>query len=134
MDNSIEVFTKLQTMGFIIVPLFAICLFGILKDELGLDDTVKSLAETWKSFKRRLNSTKIVTKLSKPDEMELRVLSMLQTYFSKPNHLHTVTQHSRHIHRCTPCQQCSDTGTESSFSIAASVSTPSAAYFAFASL
>ena len=97
MDNSIEVFTKLQTMGLIIVPLIAICLFGILKDELGLNDIGKDLGKLWKSFKRRLNSTKIVTKLSKPDEMELRVLSRLQTYFSKPNHLHTVTQNSRHI-------------------------------------
>lgn len=87
-------------MGLIIVPLFAIVLIGMLKDELGLDDTVKSLAETWKSFKRWLNSTKIVTKLSKPDEMELRVLSKLQTYFSKPNHLNTVTQNSRHILFC----------------------------------
>lgn len=100
MDNSIDVFTKLQTMGLIIVPLFAICLLGILKDELGLDDMVKSLVESWKSFKRRLNSTKIVTRLSKPDEMELRVLSKLNTYFSKPNHLHTVTQSTRHIQFC----------------------------------
>ena len=76
MDNSIEVFTKLQTMGFIMVPLFAIVLFGLLKDELGIEDTVKSLVEYWKSFKKRLNSTKIVTKLSKPDEMELRVLHL----------------------------------------------------------
>lgn len=101
MDNSIEVFTKLQTMGLIIVPLIAICLIGLLKDELGLNDIGKDLGKLWKSFKRRLNSTKIVTKLSKPGEMELRVLSRLQTYFKQPNHSHTVTQHSRHIHRCT---------------------------------
>ena len=97
MDNSIDVFVKLQTMGIIIVSLFAICLIGLLKDELGLDDTAKRLAELWKSFKRRLNSTKIATKVSKPDESELRVLSRLQTYFRQPGHSHTVTQHSRCI-------------------------------------
>lgn len=100
MDNSIDVFTKLQTMGIIIVPLIAICLIGLLKDELGLDDTAKRLAELWKSFKRRLNSTKIATKVLKPDESELRVLSKVQTYFSKPDHLHTVTQNTRHIRFC----------------------------------
>lgn len=94
MDNSIEVFTKLQTLGLIIVPLFAIWLFGLLKDELGLDDIGKDLGKLMKSCKKRLNSTKIVTKLSKPDESELRVLSRLQTYFKQPGHLHTVTQHS----------------------------------------
>ena len=73
MDNSIDVFTKLQTMGIIIVPLFAICLIGLLKDELGLDDIGKDLGKLLKSVKRRLNSTKIATKVSKPDESELRV-------------------------------------------------------------
>ena len=97
MDNSIEVFTKLQTLGLIVVPLFAICLIGMLKDELGLDDAAKALANSWKSFRKRLNSTKIVTKVSNPDESELRVLSKVQTYFKLPNHLHTVTQHSRFV-------------------------------------
>ena len=84
-------------MGLIIVPLFAICLFGLMKDELGLDDIGKDLGKLMKSFKKRLNSTELVTKLSKPDEMELRVLSELQLYFSKPNHSHSVIQHSRNI-------------------------------------
>jgi hypothetical protein len=97
MDNSIDVFTKLQTLGLFVVPLFAICLIGLLKDELGLNDTVKTMANLWKSFNRRLNSTKIATKVSKPDESELRVLSRLQTYFKQPGHSHTVTQHSRCI-------------------------------------
>ena len=74
MDNSIDVFTKLQTLGLIIVPLFAICLIGLLKDELGLNDTAKTLANLWKSFRKRLNSTKIATKVLKPDESELAKL------------------------------------------------------------
>ena len=97
MDNSIDVFTKLQTMGMIIVPLIAICLIGLMKDELGLDNIGKDLGKLMKSFKKQLNSTEIVTKLSKPDETELRVLSELQIYFNTPNHTHTVTQHSRCI-------------------------------------
>lgn len=100
MDNSIDVFTKLQTLGLFVVPLFAICLIGLLKDELGLNDTVITLANLWKSFNRRLNSTKIATKVLKPDESELRVLSKLQTYFKQPDHLHTVTQNTRHIQFC----------------------------------
>ncbi|WP_405325800.1 hypothetical protein [Fibrobacter sp.] len=95
MDDSIEVFTKLQTFGMIIVPLFAICLFGLMKDELGLDYIGKDLDKLMKSFKKRLNSTELVTKLSTPDEMELRVLSELQLYFNTPNHSHSVIQHSR---------------------------------------
>ena len=99
MDNPIDVFTKLQTLGAFFVPLIAICLLGLLllEDELGHNDIGKDLGNLWKSFKRRLNSTKIATKVSKPDEMELRVLSRLQTYFKQPGHSHTVTQHSRCI-------------------------------------
>lgn len=99
MDNSIDVFTKLQTLGAFFVPLIAICLLGLLllEDELGHNDIGKDLGNMWKSFKRRLNSTKIATKVSKPDEMELRVLSKVQTYFKQPGHSHTVTQHSRCI-------------------------------------
>ena len=100
MDNSIDVFTKLQTLGLFVVPLFAICLIGLLKDELGVNDIGKDLGKLWKWSKRRLNSTKIATKVLTPDESELRVLSRLQTYFSKPGHSHTVTQHSRHILFC----------------------------------
>lgn len=100
MDNSIDVFTKLQTLGIIIVPLFAICLIGLLKDELGLNDTVKTVANLWKWFNRRLNSTKMATKVLKPDGSELLVLSKLQTYFSKPGHSHTVSQNTRHIQFC----------------------------------
>lgn len=84
-------------MGLIIVPFIAFCLIGLLKDELGLDDIGKDLGKLMKSFKNRLNSTELVAQLSKPDEMELRVLSELQMYFSKPNHSHSVIQHSRCI-------------------------------------
>lgn len=84
-------------MGLIIVPLVAFCLIGLLKDELGLDDIGKDLGKLMKSCKKRLNSTELVTKLSTPGEMELRVLSELQLYFSKPHHSHSVIQHSRNI-------------------------------------
>ena len=97
MNEPADLFQNIQTMGMIIVPLFAILLIGLMKDELGLDDIGKDLGNLMKSFKKRLNSTEIVTKLSKPDEMELRVLSELQIYFNKPNHLRTVIQHSRCI-------------------------------------
>ena len=97
MNEPADLFQNIQTMGMIIVPLFAILLIGLMKDELGLDDIGKDLGKLMKTFKKRFNSTEIVTKLSKPDEMELRVLSELQLYFNKPNHSHSVIQHSRNI-------------------------------------
>ena len=97
MNDPADLFQNIQTMGMIIVPLIAICLIGLMKDDLGLDDIGKDLVQLMKSFKTWLNSTEIVTKLSKPDETELRVLSELQIYFNKPNHSHSVIQHSRCI-------------------------------------
>lgn len=97
MNDPADLFLKIQTMGMIMVPLIAICLIGLMKDDLGLDDIGKDLVQLMKSFKKWLNSTEIVTKLSKPDETELRVLSELQIYFNKPNHSHSVIQHSRCI-------------------------------------
>lgn len=97
MNEPADLFQNIQTMGLIIVPLIAICLIGLMKDELGLDDIGKDLGKLMKLFKKRLNSTELVTKLSTPGEMELRVLSELQIYFNTPNHSHSVIQHSRCI-------------------------------------
>lgn len=97
MNEPADLFQNIQTMGMIIVPLFAICLIGLMKDELGLDEIGKGLVQLMKSFKTRVNSTEIVTKISNPDETELRVLSELQMYFNKPHHSHSVIQHSRKV-------------------------------------
>lgn len=97
MNESANVFLKLQTMGMIIIPLIGIVLLGLMKDELGLNEIAKGFVNAWKGFKKRANSTKLVTNIVKPDEAELRVLSRLQNYFKQPGHSYTVSQHSLYV-------------------------------------
>lgn len=98
MNSSIDVFTKLHTLGLIFTLIFGLALMVLMREELGIDIIGNDLGNMWKLFTKWIYSTKTGTKFAKPDKMELKVLSELRRYFNQPEHSNSVIQHSRYIH------------------------------------